>query len=106
MRTLQGTITSNKMSKTVVVRVDRLRRHPKYRKFYRVSRGYKAHVEDAKSFGLGDVVLIQETRPVSKDKRWRVVEVVRKSPGTEVLADGAEAAMGAGEDVSGKDVSE
>lgn len=97
MRTLQGTITSNKMSKTVVVRVDRLRRHPKYRKFYRVSRGYKAHVEDAKSFGLGDVVLIQETRPVSKDKRWRVAEVVRKAPAVDMSADDATAAASADE---------
>lgn len=73
----------------MVVRVDRLRQHRKYRKFYRVSRRYKAHVDDAAGFGLGDVVLIQETRPMSKDKRWRVAEVVKKAPGTEAVTDDA-----------------
>lgn len=79
MRTLTGTIVSNKMMRTVVVRVDRLRQHPKYRKFYRVSKKYKAHVEDAKSYRPGDVVRIQETRPYSKEKRWRVVDVVKRA---------------------------
>lgn len=80
MRTIQGTIVSNKMTRTVVVRVDRLVKHKKYLKFYRTSRRYKAEVEDAKTYRLGDVVRMQETRPLSKDKRWKVVETVRQAP--------------------------
>ncbi|MEK9148126.1 MAG: 30S ribosomal protein S17 [Patescibacteria group bacterium] len=79
MRILQGIIVSNKMQHTVVVRVDRLKQHPKYRKFYPISKKYKAHIYEAGSCHVGDVVRIQETRPVSKDKRWRVVEVVRRA---------------------------
>jgi len=80
MRQLQGTIVSAKMHKTVVVRVDRLVRHPKYRKYYRVSRRFKAHVESGSQYQLGDVVRISETRPFSKDKRWKVTEVIRRAP--------------------------
>ncbi len=93
MRILQGTITSNRMSRTVVVRVDRLRQHRKYRKFYRVSRRYKAQVEGAAAYTIGDVVRIQETRPVSKEKRWRVIEVIEKAPRMEVPAEDAGAAL-------------
>lgn len=71
------------MTRTVVVRVDQLRKHSKYLKFYRVSRKYKAEADDAKSFGIGDVVRIQETRPISKDKRWKVVSVVKRAPTVE-----------------------
>ena len=80
MRTLIGTIVSNRMQKTVVVRVDRLERHPKYRKYFRASRKLKAHAQDAAACGIGDVVKIAETRQLSKQKRWRVVEVVRRAP--------------------------
>lgn len=82
-RTLQGTVVSNRMVKTVVVRVDRLRKHSKYQKYQRVSQRFKAHAEDAQSFGIGDVVLIEESRPLSKEKRWRVKEVVRKAKSVE-----------------------
>ena len=78
-RILQGTIVSNRMVKTVVVRVDRLRKHLKYQKYQRVSRRFKAHADDAGSFLIGDIVTIEETRPLSKEKRWRVVEVVRRN---------------------------
>ena len=78
MRTLQGIIVSDKMQHTVVVRVDRLKQHPKYRKFYRLSKRYKAHIDEAGSCHVGDVVLIQETRPISKEKRWKVVGLVRR----------------------------
>ncbi|MDP3727555.1 MAG: 30S ribosomal protein S17 [bacterium] len=77
MRTLQGTITSNRMQKTVVVRVDRLRKHAKYKKYHRTSETFKAHVDDAGAYRIGDVVEIEETRPLSRDKRWRVRRVVR-----------------------------
>ncbi len=79
MRTLQGAIVSNRMAKTVVVRVERLVRHPLYRRYYRVSRRYKAHAEDAAEYQIGDMVRIVETRPLSKEKRWRVMALVRRN---------------------------
>lgn len=80
-RILQGVIVSNRMAKTVVVRIDRLRKHPKYQKYERTSRRFKAHADDAQSFAIGDVVLIEESRPLSKEKRWKVVSMVRKAAG-------------------------
>lgn len=77
MRTLVGTIVSNRMAKTVVVRVDRLRKHAKYHKFFRASRTYKADVPAGGSSRMGDVVKIQESRPLSRDKRWKVIAVLR-----------------------------
>lgn len=77
MRKLKGTIISNKMIKTVVVRVDRLKKHPKYQKYYRVSKKFKAHDEKGE-YKVGDTVIIQETRPISKEKRWGVVELVKR----------------------------
>ena len=77
MRTLQGTIISDKMQKTVVVRVDHLKEHPKYLKRFRVSKKFHAHTEDSE-YRLGDIVLIEETRPMSKLKRWKVKELVRR----------------------------
>ena len=71
-RRLQGTVVSDKMTKTVVVRVDRMKLHPKYKKRYRISAKFKAHDEKGE-YHTGDKVLIEETRPLSKDKRWRVV---------------------------------
>lgn len=66
------------MHKTVVVRVDRLKKHSKYQKYYRMSKKLKAHDEKGE-FRAGDQVVIAETRPVSKEKRWRVVELVKRS---------------------------
>ncbi len=71
-RTFRGTVVSAKMAKTVVVRVDRLVMHPKYRKQYRMSTRFKVHDEKGE-FKVGDVVRFEETRPLSKDKRWRVI---------------------------------
>ncbi len=82
MRKLKGIIVSNKMTKTVVVRVDSLKKHPKYKKYYRTSRKFKAHVESGE-YRVGDVVLLQETRPISKDKRWRVIELVKRGKSEE-----------------------
>ncbi len=91
-RTFQGTIVSNRMQKTLVVRVDRLRQHPKYRKYYRVSEKFKVHAEDASAHAIGDVVKITETRPLSKEKRWRLVRVIRPAPAQqEDLAPGEDA---------------
>lgn len=69
---IQGTIISNKMQKTVVVQVERIKEHPKYKKRYRVHKKYKAHY-DGGDFKVGDKVVIEECRPISKDKRWRVI---------------------------------
>lgn len=73
-----GRVVSDRMQKTVVVEVETMRRHPFYKKVIRRSRRFKAHDERGEAH-VGDTVLIQETRPLSKDKRWRVVQVVEKS---------------------------
>ena len=65
------------MQKTVVVRVDSLKKHSKYLKYYRTSQKFKAHDEKGE-YRLGDTVNIQETKPLSRDKRWRVVELVKR----------------------------
>ena len=70
----KGVVVSNKMQKTVVVRVDRTVRHPQYEKVIVRSKKYYAH-DDTNSTQIGDTVTIMETRPLSKLKYWRVVEV-------------------------------
>lgn len=70
-RLLKGVVVSDKMDKTVTVLVTRYKEHPKYKKRYKVSKKYKAHDEKNKC-KEGDKVIIQETRPISKDKRWKV----------------------------------
>ena len=72
-----GTVVSNKMDKTVVVRIDRHKRHRLYGKTIRETRRYKAH-DEKNECRLGDIVKIAETRPLSREKRWRVVEIVVK----------------------------
>lgn len=71
-RKLKGIVVRNKMDKTVVVRVDHVRAHPKYKKQYTVSKNYKVHDEKENS-KIGDVVEFVECRPLSKTKRWRLV---------------------------------
>ncbi len=75
IRTLKGTVVSDKMEKTVVVEVMRLRVHPKYKKRYKVSKRYKAH-DEKNEYKTGDKVIIQETSPRSKEKRWTVVKKI------------------------------
>jgi len=70
---LTGTIVSNKMQKTVVVEVERLKEHPKYKRRYRVRKKYKAHDEKGE-YRIGDRVVIEECRPLSKEKKWRVIK--------------------------------
>ena len=72
-----GIVASDKMEKTVVVRVDRLVKHPKYRRYVRRTSKFMAH--DETGAGIGDKVRIVETRPLSARKRWRVVEIVQKA---------------------------
>jgi small subunit ribosomal protein S17 len=73
-----GIVTSDKMQKTVVVRVDRLVKHPVYKRYVRKRAKFMAHTE-IEGVSIGDQVRIVETRPLSAHKRWRVVEVVRKA---------------------------
>jgi small subunit ribosomal protein S17 len=72
---MRGVVVSDKMTKTVVVEITRLRKHSKYKKFYRVTRRFKAH-DPMDQYHTGDTVVIRETRPLSKEKRWIVVERV------------------------------
>jgi len=69
---LSGEVVSDKMQKTVVVAVKRLKKHSKYKKQYKLTTRYKAH-DEKNEYKVGDKVLIQETRPMSRDKRWRVI---------------------------------
>ncbi len=71
-RRLQGTVVSDKMMKTVTVLVNRFVKHPKYGKFMKVSKKYKAHDEEG-TYKMGDEVTIEECRPISKDKSFKVV---------------------------------
>ena len=83
-----GMVISNKMTKTIVVRVSQLVRHPKYDRVMKQSTAFKVH-DEANSAKIGDWVKIAETRPLSKDKRWRLVEILKRAsaapavPGTE-----------------------
>ena len=81
---LTGSVVSDKMEKTVVVRVERIVRHPRYGKVLRRSKKYKAH--DERNCRVGDVVRIVESRPLSREKRW-VVERVLKRTGGEATAE-------------------
>jgi len=72
-RNLQGIVVSDKMGKTRVVAVTRLKKHPRYHKYYKVTKNFKAH-DEKNEYRTGDKVLIQETKPISKDKRWKIVE--------------------------------
>lgn len=71
-RTFTGVVVSAKMQKTIVVRVDRIVVHPKYLKRFRVSKRYKVH-DEKNAHTVGDTVQFVECRPLSKDKRWRVI---------------------------------
>jgi small subunit ribosomal protein S17 len=76
-QTIIGTVISNRMDKTVVVQVETLKQHPDYKKYVRNRKNFKAH-DEKNECELGDEVRCMETRPISKDKRWRVIEVLRK----------------------------
>lgn len=71
-RKFDGVVVSDKMSKTITVKVDRVIIHPKYKKRYTTSRKYKVH-DEKNQFKEGDKVQFMETRPISKDKRWIVI---------------------------------
>lgn len=73
MKILQGKIISNKNSKTIVVEVERFLAHPVYKKRYKRSKKYQVHCE--KEYKLGEIVKIVESKPISKTKRWKIMEV-------------------------------
>jgi len=77
-RTIKGVVVSNKMDKTIVVKAERLVKHPVFHKYVRKHLKYKAHDEKNQS-KLGDTVLIIESRPLSKEKRWRMLEILDKA---------------------------
>ena len=78
VRTMTGVITSDKMNKTVVVKVERRFKHPVYKRYVVQHSTFKAH-DEQNECGMGDTVIIKESRPLSKDKRWRVQKIVTKA---------------------------
>ncbi len=85
-RRLVGVVTSDKMQKTVVVTIERLRKHSKYLKYFKVTSKFKAH-DEKNEYHIGDKVVIQETRPLSKDKCWIVIERVAGPKVKEAITD-------------------
>lgn len=75
---LVGRVISNKMDKTIVVSVQRIKKHPLYGKYIRVNKKYKAHDEQNLA-AMGDTVRILESRPISKEKRWVMTEIIEKA---------------------------
>lgn len=76
-RKLTGTVVSDKMNKTRVVSIERLRKHARYEKFYKVTTRFKAHDEN-NQYKTGDVVIMEESRPISRDKRWVIIKLVER----------------------------
>ena len=74
-RQLIGKVISNKMQKTVVVEIEEMKQHPKYKKRYKVHKKYKVH-DEKEEYNVGDKIIIEECRPISKDKRWRVIKKI------------------------------
>jgi small subunit ribosomal protein S17 len=77
-KTLIGNVHSDKMDKTVVVTVERLVKHPQYKKYVRKRARYKAH-DEKNECHIGDTVSIIESRPLSREKRWRIKEIIKKA---------------------------
>ncbi|HCK21351.1 MAG TPA: 30S ribosomal protein S17 [Bacteroidetes bacterium] len=77
-RTILGVVSSNKMQKSITVSVERKVKHPKYGKFVKKTKKYHVHDENDAA-NIGDVVRIMETRPLSKLKRWRLIDIVEKA---------------------------
>ncbi len=74
-RNITGVVVSDKMTKTRVVAVERLKKHPRYLKYYKVTTKFKAHDEN-NEYKKGDKVVIEETRPMSKEKRWKIIRKI------------------------------
>ena len=86
-----GRVMSDKMQKTIVVAVESIKRHPIYKRTYKETTRFKAH-DETNSARIGDVVRIEETRPLSKEKRWRLVEIITRAAQTMPVAE-VEAAL-------------
>lgn len=74
-KTLQGIVVSDKMQKTVVVEVETIKEHPKYKRRFKIHKKFKAHDQN-QEYHIGDKVLIEETKPMSKDKNWIVIKKI------------------------------
>lgn len=74
-RQLRGVVSSDKMDKTIVVTVTSTKKHPKYKKYHKISNKFKAH-DDTNEYKVGDEVVIEESKPMSKDKRWVVISKI------------------------------
>ena len=74
-RRLQGVIVSDKMQKTRVVAITRPKKHPRYKKYYKVTQRFKVH-DEKNEYKTGDKVLIEEMRPLSKEKRWQILSKI------------------------------
>ena len=85
-RQLTGIVVSDKMSKTVVVDVQRIKEHKKYKRRFKINKKYKAHDEKGE-YRVGDKVVIQECSPISKDKRWKVISLVSREKEEEQKTD-------------------
>ena len=85
-----GIVTSTKMKKTIVVQVSRLARHQRYSRVIRRAGSFKVH-DETNSAAVGDLVKIMETRPISKDKRWRLVEILQRASTAPPLPEADEA---------------
>jgi small subunit ribosomal protein S17 len=90
-KTREGVVVSDAMQKTRVVKIERVYRHPRYQRVIRMSKKLKAHDEGNESH-VGDRVIIEETRPLSKEKRWRIRSIVtRANPAARLTTDAAPA---------------
>ena len=84
-----GVVVSNRMMKTIVVRVNRRVQHPKYNRVIKQATAFKVH-DEKNSAAIGDLVKIMETRPLSKEKRWRLVEIVKRASSAPPVPDNPE----------------
>ena len=90
-KTREGVVVSDAMQKTRVVKIERVYRHPRYQRVVRMSKMLKAH-DEANASHVGDSVIIEETRPLSKEKRWRIRSIVtRANPAARLTTDAAPA---------------
>ena len=76
-RILKGVVVSDKMEKTRVVSVERLKKHPLYKKYYKINKRFKVH-DEKNQYKIGDKVFIETMRPLSKEKRWRIKGLIEK----------------------------
>ena len=86
---LEGRVISNKMAKTIVVEIHRSKEHPRYKKRINITKNFKAH-DEKNTCQIGDLVLIESCRPLSKDKKWRLVKIVKTAVNENLKSDDAD----------------